>query len=84
MSLSLQVTIGNNIAQELDERLTYTGILGEVDPVPLEIIIPSVLGVVVVVVCIMLIIFVCFYLISRKKSMSIAKHEQIVELVATK
>ncbi len=83
MSLSLQVTIGNNIAQELDERLTYTGI-GEVDPVPLEIIIPSVLGVVVVVVCIMLIIFICFYLISRKKSMSIAKHEQIVELVATK
>ncbi len=51
--------------------------------VPLEIIIPSVLGVVVVVVCVMMIIFVCLYLNSRRKSMSIAKHEEIVELVAT-
>ena len=76
------MTIGRNIAQVLDQQLTYTG-LGVAAMVPLEIIIPSVLGVVVVVVCVMMIIFVCLYLNSRRKSMSIAKHEEIVELVAT-
>ncbi len=56
--------------------------------VPLEIIIPSVLGVVVgvvvVVVCVMITLFVCFYRNSQRKSVSIAMHEQIVELVATR
>ncbi len=77
------MTIGSNIAHVLDQQLIYR------DPVvaamvPLEIIIPSVLGVVVVVVCIMITMFVCFYRNSQRKSVSIAMHEQIVELVATR
>ncbi len=52
--------------------------------VPLEIIILSVLVVVVVVVCVMITIFICFYRKSQRKSVSIAMHEQTVELVATR
>ena len=75
------MTVGSNLAQELDQRLTYTVPVAVGSS--LEIIIPSVLGVVVVVVCIMLIIFVCFYRNSRRKSASIAMHDKIVELMAT-
>ncbi len=74
------MTIGTNISQVLNESLTYTTVVP--DPA-LEIIIPSVVGVVAVVVIVMLIIFVFFYLNFRRKSVSIAMHEQIVELVAT-
>ena len=78
-----QVNIGNNIAQELDRQLTYTvpevEVLGAA--VSLEIIIPSVFGGVVVVVCVLLFICICFYLNSRKKTVSIAMHEQIMDLV---
>ncbi len=78
------MTVGSNIAQELDRRLTYTfpNVVAVPEAtVPLEIIIPSVLGGVLVVVCVMLIIFVCFYLNSRKKIVTVAMHEQIMELV---
>ncbi len=68
---------GNNIAQELDRQLTYTVSAA----VSLEIIIPSVFGGVVVVVCVLLFIFICFYLNSRKKTVLIAMHEQIMDLV---
>ncbi len=74
------MTIGTNISQVLDESLTYTVVP---EGVPLVIIIPSVVGGVVVVVIVMLSIFVFFYLNFRRKSVSIAMHEQIVELVAT-
>ncbi len=79
------MTIGTNISQVLDESLTYTTLV-VAEGVPLVIIIPSVVGgvvVVVIVMLVMLIIFVFFYLNFRRKSVSIAMHEQIVELVAT-
>ncbi len=102
------MTVGSNIAQELDQRLTYIFPVVEVPTVevltaevptvevltvevptvevlgaaaPLEIIIPSVLGVIVMIVCVVLIIFVCFYLNLRRKTVSIVTHEQILELV---
>ncbi len=71
------MNVGNNIAQELDRQLTYTVSAA----VSLEIIIPSVFGGVVVVVCVLLFICICFYLNSRKKTVSIALHEQIMDLV---
>ncbi len=71
--------MGSNISQILDQQLTY---ISPVAAVPLEIIIPSVLGVIVMIVCVMLIIFVRFYLNSRKKIVSIAMHEQMMEIVA--
>ncbi len=72
------MNVGNNIAQELDSQLTYTvsEVLGAA--VSLEIIIPSVLGGVVVVGCVLMFICICFYLNSRKKTVSIAMHEQIM------
>ncbi len=75
----LQVIVGSNISQVLDQQLTYAS---PVAAVPLEIIIPSVLGVIVMIVCVMLIIFVRVYLNSRKKTVSIAMHEQMMEIVA--
>ncbi len=91
MSLSLQVTVGNNIAQELDQRLTYivpvtAGLVPvTVGPVPdagipLEIIIPLS---VIIFVLVVLIVFICFYLKYRRKSVSIGMHQQNIELVAT-
>ncbi len=71
------MNVGNNIAQELDRQLTYTVSAA----VSLEIIIPSVLGGVLVVVCVLLFICICFYHNSRKKTVSIAMHEQIMDLV---
>ncbi len=73
------MNVGRNISQVLDQQLTYTS---PVTAVQLEIIIPTVLGVIVMIVCVMLIIFVRFYLNSRKKIVSIAMHEQIMEIVA--
>ena len=84
MTLSLQVTVGSNIAQVLPQLLTYT--FPEVAvPVPLEIIIPFsvIIIIVVLVVCVLMIVFICFYLKSRRKSVSIAMHQQNMELVAT-
>ncbi len=75
----MQVNIGSNIVQELDQLLTYIAPVAEV---PLEIIIPSVLGGVVMVVCVLVIVFVCIYRNSRRKTVAIAMHEQILELVA--
>ncbi len=77
------MNVGNNIAQELDRQLTYTvsEVLGAAVSLKLEIIIPSVFGGVVVVVCVLLFICICFYLNSRKKTVSIAMHEQIMDLV---
>ncbi len=80
--MPLQVTIGSNIAQVLDQQLTYTSPVAA--GTSLEVIIPSVFGGAIVVVCVMLIIFVSFYLNSRKKTVSIAMHEQIMELVANR
>ena len=79
----LQVTIGSNISQVLDRQLTYLlpTFLGL--PVPLEIIIPVIVVIFVLVVCLLMIVIVCLYLNSRRKSMSIAMHQQMVELVAT-
>ncbi len=74
------MNVGSNISQVLDQQLTYTSPVTAA--VPLEIIIPSVLGVIVMIVCVMLIIFVRFYLNSRKKIVSIALHEQMMEIVA--
>ena len=74
------MNVGSNISQVLDQQLTYTSPVTAA--VPLEIIIPSVLGVIVMIVCVMLIIFVRFYLNSRKKIVSIAVHEQMMEIVA--
>ena len=71
--------MGSNISQVLDQQLTYAS---PAAAVPLEIIIPSVLGVIVMIVCVMLIIFVRVYLNSRKKTVSIAMHEQMMEIVA--
>ncbi|XP_064398654.1 hepatocyte growth factor receptor-like isoform X2 [Halichondria panicea] len=79
-SAIIQVNVGSNISQVLDQQLTYTSPVTAA--VPLEIIIPSVLGVIVMIVCVMLIIFVRFYLNSRKKIVSIAVHEQMMEIVA--
>ena len=73
------MNVGSNISRVLDQQLTYTS---PVTADPLEIIIPSVLGVIVMIVCIMLTIFVCVYLKSRRKTMSIAMHEQMMEIVA--
>ncbi|XP_064398639.1 plexin-A2-like [Halichondria panicea] len=78
-SAIIQVNVGSNISRVLDQQLTYTS---PVTADPLEIIIPSVLGVIVMIVCIMLTIFVCVYLKSRRKTMSIAMHEQMMEIVA--
>ncbi len=79
------MTIGSNIAHVLDQQLIYRDpVVAAMVPLYLEIIIPSVLGVVVVVVCVMITVFVCFYRNSQRKSVSIAMHEQIVELVATR
>ena len=79
------MTIGSNISQVLDRQLTYP--LPEVtviEPtVPLEIIIPVIVVIFVLVVCLLMIVIVCLYLNSRRKSMSIAMHQQMVELVAT-
>ncbi len=73
--------VGSNISQVLDQQLTYTSPVAAA--VPLEIIIPSVLGVIVMIVCVMLTIFVCVYLNSRRKIVSIAMHEQqMMEIVA--
>ncbi|XP_064398652.1 plexin-A2-like [Halichondria panicea] len=81
----INVTIGSNISQVLDRQLTYP--LPEVtviEPtVPLEIIIPVIVVIFVLVVCLLMIVIVCLYLNSRRKSMSIAMHQQMVELVAT-
>ncbi len=77
--LFMQVNIGSNIVQELDQLLTY---IAPVAGAPLEIIIPSVLGGVVMVVCVLIIVFVCLYRNSQRKTVSIAMHEQILELVA--
>ncbi len=80
------MNIGINIAHVLDQRLNYTDPVVAVPGamVPLEIIIPSVFGVVVMIVCAMIITFVCFYRNWQSKSVSIALHEQIVQLVATR
>ncbi len=85
------MNVGSNIAQVLDQRLTYIVLVVEVPTVevleaavPLEVIIPSVLGGAVVVVCVVLIIFVCFCLNSRRKTVSITMHEQMMELVANR
>ncbi len=91
MSLSLQVTVGNNIAQELDQRLTYmvpvtAGLVPVTGPVPvtpelpLNIIIPLS---VIIFVLVVLIVFICFYLKYRRKSVSIGMDQQNIELVAT-
>ncbi|XP_064398635.1 plexin-B1-like isoform X2 [Halichondria panicea] len=87
----IRVNVGSNIAQVLDQRLTYIVLVVEVPTVevleaavPLEVIIPSVLGGAVVVVCVVLIIFVCFCLNSRRKTVSITMHEQMMELVANR
>ncbi len=73
------MNIGSNIVQELDQLLTY---IAPVARVPLEIIIPSVLGGVVMVVCVLIIVFVCLYRNSKRKSVKIAMQDQILELVA--
>ena len=73
------MNIGSNIVQELDQLLTY---IAPVAGAPLEIIIPSVLGGVVMVVCVLIIVFVCVYRNSRRKTGKIAMQEQILELVA--
>ncbi len=80
------MNIGINIAHVLDQRLNYTDPVVAVPGamVPLEIIISSVLGVVVMIVCVMIITFVCFYRNWQRKSVSISMHEQIVQLVATR
>ncbi len=80
---SRQVTIGNNISQVLDRLLIYTGTTTPVADVSLEIIIPVIVVIFVLVVCVLMIVIVCLYLNSRRKSMSIAMNQQIVELVAT-
>ena len=87
------MTVGNNIAQTLVEGLAYTVPVVTVPAVavpvtagvPLEIIIPfSVIIVIfVLVVCVLMIVFICFYLNSRRKSVSITRHQQNMELVAT-
>ena len=73
--------IGSNIAQILDQQLTYTV---PAAGLPLEIIIPSVFGGVVMVICLLIIVFVCFYLNSRRKTVPIAMHEQILDIVANR
>ena len=80
------MNVGSNISQILDQRLTYTVLGVEIleKAVPLQIIIPSVLVVVVIIVCVILIIFVCFCPKSRKNTVSIAMHEQIMELMANR
>ncbi len=80
----LQVTIGSNISQVLDRQLTYPlpEVMGE-PTVLLEIIIPVIVFIFVLVVCLLMIVIVCLYLNSRRKSTSIAMHQQMVELVAT-
>ncbi|XP_064398643.1 plexin-A2-like isoform X2 [Halichondria panicea] len=79
----INVTIGSNISQVLDRQLTYSlpTFLGPT--VPLEIIIPVIVVIFVLVVCLLMIVIVCLYLNSRRKFMSIAMHQQMVELVAT-
>ena len=74
------MNVGSNISQVLDQQLTYTGPVTAA--VPLEIIIPSVLGVIVMIVCVMLTIFVCVYRNYWRKTVSIAMHEQMMEIVA--
>ena len=79
------MTIGSNIAHVLEQQLIYRDpVVAVSEATVLNIIIPSVLGVVVVVVCVMITVFVCFYRNSQRKSVSIAMHDQIVELVATR
>ncbi len=73
------MNIGSNIVQELDQLLTY---IAPVAGAPLEIIIPSVLGGVVMVVCVLIIVFVCVYRNSKRKTVKIAMQQQILELVA--
>ncbi len=70
------MNIGSNIAQVLDQQLTYTV------PAQLENIIPVIVIIFILVLCLLMIAIVCLYLKSRRKSMSIAMHQQM-ELVAT-
>ena len=78
------MNVGSNISQVLDRQLTYPLPEVMVEPtVPLEIIIPVIVVIFVLVVCLLMIVIVCLYLNSRRKSMSIAMHQQMVELVAT-
>ncbi len=88
--VSLQVTVGSNIKQTLVERLAYEVTTTEptvpvTTGVPLEIIIPfSVIIIIfVLVVFVLMIVFICFYLNSRRKSVSIARQQQNMELVGT-
>ncbi|XP_064398663.1 hepatocyte growth factor receptor-like [Halichondria panicea] len=78
-SATIQVNVGSNISQVLDQQLTYTV---PVAAVPLEIIIPSVLGVIVMIVFVILIIFVRLYQKYRRRIMSIALQEQMMEIMA--
>ncbi len=65
---SLQVTIGTNISQALERRLSYTGV-GEA--LPLEIIIPSVVGgfaVMVILLVLVMCCIICGYQSKHKKT----------------
>ncbi len=73
------MNVGSNISQVLDQQLTYTV---PVAAVPLEIIISSVLGVIVMIVFVILIIFVRFYQKYRRRIMSIALQQQMMKIMA--
>ena len=71
--------VGSNYAVELNERLIYSTTS---TPVQLEIILPVVLVITLILLLCPLIILLSVYINHRRKSMSLAMHEQILELVA--
>ena len=75
------MTVGSNIAQVLDKRLTYNVPMATAIPL-LEIVLPLSAVIILLAVCV-LIVLICLYLNSRKKSVSIGMHQQNMELVAT-
>ncbi|XP_064383417.1 uncharacterized protein LOC135332039 isoform X3 [Halichondria panicea] len=98
----INVTVGRNIAEVLDQRLMYrelpmttevpvttaapvTAGVPVTTGLPLNIIIPfSVIIIIgVLIVCVLILVVICFYIKSRRKSVSIATHQQNMELVAT-
>ncbi len=73
------MTVGSNISEVLEQRLTY--IVDEANVIPLEIVLPLSAVIIVLAVCV-LIVIIYLYLNSRKKSLSIGMHQQNMELVA--
>ncbi len=74
------MTVGSNISEVLEQRLTY--IVGaNVIPLDINIVISLSAVIFVLAVCV-LIVLIYLYLNSRKKSLSIGMHQQNMELVA--